>query len=55
MNTIEELKRINKTLSYAKMGKALGVSKKSVYRWVNGLNSPSGLALEKIRKLISKN
>ena len=50
--TIAKLREINKTLSYVKIAKALGVSTQSVYRWLNGKSIPSPLALEKIQKLI---
>lgn len=41
---IDQLKVINKKKSYEKMAREMGVSSQTVYRWIKGRNSPSGLA-----------
>jgi len=51
---LSKLAEINKTRSYDKIGKDLGVSSQTVYRWIKGKNSPSGLALEKVAQYLSE-
>lgn len=52
---LPKLRLINKMLpmSYHKIAVELNVSDKSVYRWITGKNSPSGLALEKIESFVN--
>lgn len=54
LSPIERLRRLNETMSQEKIARKLNVSSQTVYRWLAGKNSPSGLALEKILKLVSK-
>jgi len=51
---LDQLREINKTKSYEKIAKELNVSSQSVYRWLKGRNSPSGMALEKVCQYVSE-
>lgn len=51
---IEQLREVNKTVSYERIAKALNVSSQSVYRWLKQGTEPTALALEKIEQFVSK-
>lgn len=54
MNEIQELKRLKKEtgLSYEKMAREIGISWRSLYRWLKGNSLPSDLALKAIKKYL---
>ena len=51
---LKKLKKIKKTKTYDAMARELGVSYMTVYRWLKGRNSPSGLALEKVERYVRR-
>ena len=51
---LSKLKKINNNLSCEKIGVELGVTGQTVWRWLNGKNTPSNLASEKIRAFVAK-
>jgi len=51
---LDKLRKINKKgLAYEKIARELNVSTQSVYRWLNDINPPSSLALDKIREYVT--
>jgi transcriptional regulator with XRE-family HTH domain len=56
MDGIKELKKIRKErgLSYERMARELGVSWRTLYRWIQNENAPSLLATEKIAAYLSE-
>lgn len=51
---LKKLKQINKKTSCEKIGREIGVSGQTVYRWLTGKNAPSGLALASIERYVSE-
>lgn len=49
---IEQLRKINKNISYEKIAKELEVSSQSVYRWLKGVSNPSQLAVKAIAEYV---
>ena len=54
---VTELKRIMKErgLSMEHVARELGISSRTVFRWLHGQNEPSGLALIQLREFLGKN
>ena len=51
---IEELRKVNRNLSYEKIAKEMGVSSQSVYRWLRGVSNPNQLAIKAISDYVSE-
>jgi transcriptional regulator with XRE-family HTH domain len=57
MKEVAELKKIMKKhgLSLEKVARELGISSRTVFRWIHGENKPSDLALKQLREFLEKN
>lgn len=56
MKEIEKLKKVIKNLEFSqeKVARELGISSKTISRWLKGENEPSDLAKYQIEKFIKK-
>jgi transcriptional regulator with XRE-family HTH domain len=56
MNQVEQLREIkeNRALSFEGMSREIGVSYRTLFRWLHGKNAPSFLATERLNEYLRK-
>jgi len=56
LNELEQLRQVKeqKKISYEKLAHEIGVSFRTLYRWLNGDNNPSDMGLRVIREFLKK-
>ena len=54
LKSLEKVREIASIHGYEKTGDMIGVSGRTVRRWCDGSNEPSDLAIEAIKKMLTK-
>ena len=57
MSELKQLQQIKKqqNISYEKLAQKIGISYRTLFRWLSKKNKPSDMGLEMIKKFLKKN